>query len=152
MRNRRVLLSCVTSLSILMISGLAFSHHPWPPPPPSGTVSGPVQQLDYDVTTDVLLGMPNGSPPLSSFLRDPFTVDLPADIASIPPDPCKGAAEVWNAVLADPGLGYWQRREFEGIVLQVMAANQCAAQIVRDTAVSPTSPASIVSIQPIGAL
>ena len=150
MQNRKVLLSCVTSFFILTCSGVAFSHHHHGPP--SSTVSGPVQQLDYDVTTDVLLGMPNGAPPLSSFQHDPFTVDLQADISSYPPDPCKGIAEVWNAILADTHMSHWERTRVEGVVLQVMATNQCAAQIVRDTAVSPSSPASIVSLQPIGAL
>jgi hypothetical protein len=148
MQSRKVLLPCVTSLFVLSISGLALSHHPWSPPPPSSTSTGPVQEMDYDVTTDILLGLPNGAPPLSSFERDPFTVDLPGNISAYPPDPCYGIAQVWNAVLGNKGLGFWQRREFASVVLQVMATNQCAAQLVWDES---TSPATLVSIQPIPA-
>jgi hypothetical protein len=148
MRSRKVLLACVTSFVVLTCSGLAFSHHHTWTPPSSG-VGGPVQPMDYDVTTDILLGLPNGAPPLSSFLRDPLTADLPADISSYPPDPCNGIAQVWNAVLSNPSIGFWQRRQFEDVVLSVLATNQCPAQVVRDESVSPPV---IMSIQPIGAL
>jgi hypothetical protein len=144
MQSRKVLLPCVTSLFVLTCSGLAFSHHHTP----VSSATGPVQEMDYDVTTDILLGMPNGAPPLASFQRDPFTVDLPGNIGTIPPDPCNGIAQVWNAVLADPGMGFFERRRVLSVVLQVMATNQCAAQIVRDEGVSPPV---IVSIQPIAA-
>jgi hypothetical protein len=145
MQRRRVLLPCVTSLVVLTCSGFAFSHHQQPP---SSTATGPVQTMDYDVTTDILLGLPNGSPPLSSFQRDPLTVDLAANIAAYPTDPCDGIAQVWNAVLTDTAMSHHERRRVEALVIQIMATNQCAAQIVRDES---TSPPTIVSFEPIPA-
>jgi hypothetical protein len=145
MQSRKVLLPCVTSLVVLTFSGLAFSHHHHSP---SSTASGPVQEMDYDVTTDILLGLPNGAPPLSSFERDPFTVDLPGTTHAIPIDPCDGITQVWNAVLSDKGMSFWERRRVASLVLNVMATDQCAAQLVWDES---TSPATLVSIQPIPA-
>jgi hypothetical protein len=144
MQSRSVLLPCVASLFVLSFSGLAFSHHHHTTP----STTGPVQEMDYDVTSDILLGLPGGAPPLSSFQRDPLTVDLAGIISTFPPDPCNGITQVWNAVLADKFMSRFERRRVESLVLQVMATNQCAAQIVRDESVSPPV---VISFQPIPA-
>jgi hypothetical protein len=143
MLRRTFLLRCVVAAVVLTISGIALSGPP--------AVTGPVQQMDYDVTTDVLLGMPNGLPPLTSFqgALGWRVALLPADLSTFPPNPCAGVAAVWNGILADRGLRWGSRREALRIALEVMATNECPAQIVRDES---TTPPTIVSITPIGSL
>jgi hypothetical protein len=123
--------------------------------------------MNYDVTTDVVLGLPNGVAPVTSYVGALAKgVALPADLSSFPPDPCLGIATVWNAILAEPaahGRGHgdgdhgWnhgdhscnsadQQRAQLGLTLQTMATYECALQIVRDES---TSPPTIVSITPI---
>ncbi len=137
MQRRRVLFSLLASLSVLFISGIAVSG--------PKSVSGPVQVLDYDSATELVQGLPSGLPPLSSFARDVKTVELPADLSLYPPTPCAGVAQVWNAVQADSSLHGFQRREVFGLLLQVMASNQCGAEIERD---SSSSPPNIITITP----
>jgi hypothetical protein len=141
MLRKKMLLRCVVSAIVLTFAAATFSKGP--------PTTGPVQEMDYDVTTDVILGMPNGAPPLSSFqgaLR--FGVALPADLSTFPPSPCAGTAAVWNAALEIKHKHWWDRQQFLGIVLQAMATDECALQIVRDES---TTPPTVVSIQPIPA-
>jgi hypothetical protein len=142
MQRRNWLRYFVVSTVVLTIAGIGFSKKP--------PVSGPVQQMDYDVTTDIVLGMPNGLPPLTSFQgalhKD---VALAADLSTFPPNPCAGIAAVWNGIIADVSMHEHARKEALIIVLQTMATNECPAQIVRDESVSPPK---IVSITPINAL
>ncbi len=142
MLRKKTLLRCIVSAIVLTVAGASFSKGP--------TTSGPVQEMDYDVTTDVLLGMPNGAPPLTSFygaLKDDVATaaDL-GNFALYPPSPCAGTAGVWNAILADPKMHHHERRMALALVLNVMAADTCEVQIVRDES---TSPPTIVSITPI---
>jgi hypothetical protein len=144
--QKRLLLSCVVSTFVVTLSGMAVGHN-------NHSVlaqTGPVTEDAYDVVQDILLAEPSGSPPVKSFLRDHHTLELAADLSAfsnLPPSPCDGLAQAWNATLATHPLGGEERRRFLGILLQVMAENACAAQVVRDEAGPP--PFRIVSIQPI---
>jgi hypothetical protein len=142
MLRKKMLLRCVVSAFVLTFAAATFSKGP--------PTTGPVQEMDYDVTTDIILGMPNGAPPLTSFQGAlHHGVALPADLSLYPPSPCAGTAAVWNDVLSAKHLHGWDQREFLGIVLQAMAAQECALQIVRDES---TTPPTIVSITPIAGI
>ncbi len=136
---RRSILRCVVAAVVLTIAGIGFTK-----PPP---VSGPVQAMDYDQTTDIILGLPSGSPPLQSFqgaLADGAA--LPGVLSTFPPSPCAGTAAVWNGVLEDKKIHHHARKEALTVVLQVMATNECSLQIVRDIS---TTPPTIISLTPI---
>jgi hypothetical protein len=142
--QKRLLLSCVVSSFVVALSGAAVGQ------PPNGSgVTGPVQEDSYDVVQDILLGEPLANPPVKSFFRDHHTVELAANISLFPPNPCDGLAQAWNATLAANHIDHFEKREFLGLLLSVMAENACAAQIVRDENSPP--PYRIVSIQPIPA-
>lgn len=158
MLGKKMLLRCLVSAVVLTIAGAGFSKKP--------PVKGPVQEMDYDVTTDVVLGLPNGVAPVGSFQGALATgVALPADLSTFPPDPCFGVATMWNAILATPAPSGHHRgghgdhgdhhntcdaadaqRAALSTALQVMGTYQCALQIVRDES---TSPPTVVSITPI---
>jgi hypothetical protein len=160
MLRSKMLLGCVVSAVVLTSAGSGLTKKP--------NTNGPVQELDYDVTTDVVLGLPNGASPLSSFQGALAKgVAQPANLVKYPPVPCAGVAAVWNAILAEKtkhgghgdhgdgdGNGDGEhgcsssdaQRTALGITLQVMATYQCSLQIVRDES---TNPPTIVSITPI---
>ena len=162
MFRSKMLLGCVVSAVVLTSAGSGLTKKP--------NTSGPVQEMDYDVTTDVVLGLPNGASPLSSFQGALAKgVAQPANLLKYPPVPCAGVAAVWNAILAektkgghgdhgDHGYGDGNgdgdhgcssgdaQRQALGITLQVMATYQWSLQIVRDES---TNPPTIVSITPI---
>ena len=159
MLRSKMLLGCVVSAVVLTSAGSGLTKKP--------NTDGPVQEMDYDVTTDVVLGLPNGASPLSSF-QGALTkgVAQPANLVAFPPTPCAGVAAVWNAILAEKtkrGHGEGdhgndgehgcssgaQQRQTLGLTLQVMATYQCSLQIVRDDS---TNPPTIVSITPISGL
>jgi hypothetical protein len=142
MLRTKMFLRCAASVVVLTIAATGFSHHPSPPP-----ASAPVQELSYDVPTDVVLGLPNGLSPASSYQGALKKGEaLAADISSYPPSPCRGAAEVWNGILADTSLHGHARREALSIVLNVMGAETCGLQVVYDES---TTPPTVVSLTPI---
>ena len=143
MLRSKMLLGCLVSAVVLTSAGSGLTKKP--------NVTGPVQEMNYDETTDIILGLPNGVAPVISFQGATVkNVPQPADLPSYvpyPPTPCFGAAQIWNGILG-AGLHRKAEREALVLVLQVMATDQCGLQIVRDTS---TNPPTIVSITPIPA-
>jgi hypothetical protein len=135
---RRKLLSVVVGASILTIAGVSFSTN--------NPVTGPVKMMDFDQTVSVVLGMPGGVPPVTSFKLEHDTVYEQAALNLYPPSPCLGAAQIWNEVVVAHHMSHEDKREFLGIVLKVMAQDECAAKMTRDTNVSPPT---VDKIQPI---
>jgi hypothetical protein len=142
---RRKLLAFVSATALLYLSGAAQ---------PTSSHTHVVKIMDYDRTTDVVAGYPNGEPPLGWYQRTSETQHLPALVGPFfPPNPCKGLIIAWNQLLrqstasnsSELQVDDDRRRAFGRLLLR-MAQHQCNAEILSDTS---RSPEPIVSIRPV---
>lgn len=134
---RRKLLALLVAATVFCIAGAVHSDSP---------VSGNVTLMDFEDTTNTLLGYPDGTPPLGWFKRVPKTKYVPAFVdPKYPPNPCRAWTRLWNRVLTHPKLPAYTRQVLLTVVLRKLAQHQCRADIDRD---ANSDPQTILSIQP----
>ena len=133
----RKLLATLVAATVLLIAGVVQSDQP---------VKGNVTLMDFDGQTDVLLGYPDGTPPLGWYKRVQKTKYIPAVINNpqAPPNPCRIWTRVYNRVLARP-LPPKAQAAVMRVIFTKLAQHQCRADINRD---ANSDPQVMNSIQP----
>ena len=132
----RKLVATLVAATLLLVAGVVQSDQP---------VKGNVTLMDFEDETDVLLGYPDGTPPLGWFKRVQKTKFVPGFIdPQHPPNPCRVWTRVYNRVIARP-LPPKAHAQVMRVVLGKLAQHQCRADIERD---ANSDPQPIISIEP----
>jgi hypothetical protein len=133
----RMLWSGLAASAVLLAAGTAL---------PGGTASTTENQLvDFNQSTGELWAYPTGKP-ITTYLHGKHTVHALADLSRfLPPDPCMGLAQAWNATVAyDDGHQVRSAFVFE-VLLTLMSDFQCRATVTSTNG----TPQPIVVITPI---
>ena len=127
--NMRLLWSCLTASSVLLISGVAFS----------GGAKTPIEMMDFDRATAQLWAYPEGKP-LTVFVHSPQTQHLVANLERFtPPDPCRAYAQFWNFTVAFDNKHRTDSTFVYEILLGGMSASRCSAVVTSTPAGALTS-------------
>lgn len=137
---QRRLWALLAMLSVLCFAGVGRTGK---------TVKGKVQLMDYVQQTQIVLGYPDGQPPLGWYHRTNHTQFVPGPPSFYyPPSPCRGLARAWNAIVRfqprRESVQVLKRRALERILTQ-MSRHECSASIDR---FANGTPADIVKINP----
>jgi len=137
---QRKLWALLAMLSVLCFAGVGHTGK---------TVSGKVRLMDYVQQTGLVLGYPDGQPPLGWYHRTNNTVFAPGPPSVFfPPSPCRGLGRAWNVIVnlkPRRGVGaLLQRKALERILTQ-MTKHECNAIIDRNASGVPSN---IVKISP----
>jgi hypothetical protein len=133
----RSLVSTFAAGAVLLMTGAAFS---------GSTSTNDAQLVSFDRTTSTLWALPTGLP-LASYLNQPVTTYVAADLASFePPDPCIPLVRAWNfTVDFDKHTGRTSTFVFE-VLLDAMSDLSCHATVTSNPV---TSPQPLIVITPI---
>lgn len=138
---QRKLLALLTSFFLLCVAAPGRS---------SNTITGKVHLMDYEQRSGIVLGYPNGLPPLEWFKRTPNTDFLPGPPPGrFPPSPCRQIDRTWNRILAVPVhnsfIIYRLKTLALNHLLTTMSQHGCTVNIERDPVATP---ADILKINP----
>lgn len=134
----RVLWSGLAASAVLLATGTAL--------PGGSTATTDNQLVDFNEQTGELWAYPKGQT-LATYLHGPKTVHVLADLSKfLPPDPCFGLAQAWNATVR------WEERHGDRaesrfvfqVLLTLMSNFQCRATVTSSTG----TPQPIVVIAP----
>jgi hypothetical protein len=139
---QRKLFALLTSLFLLCVAAPGRS---------SNTVTGKVHLMDYEAQTGIVLGYPNGVPPLGWFRRTANTIFLPGPAQGhYPSRPCLRLAATWNFIVAipahNPFIAHLRTQALDNLLTK-MSQSECNVNIERDAG---DPPANIVTIAPTG--
>ncbi len=137
---QRRLWTLLAMLSVVCFAGIGHTNK---------SVSGKVQLMDYVPDTGVVVGYPDGQPPLGWYQRTQHTAYLPGPPSfHYPPSPCRGLARAWNVIVRfqprSTAVETLRRQALQRILGQ-MSQHECNALIDRSAS---GTPADIVKISP----
>ncbi len=137
---QRRLWALLAMLSVLCFAGVGRTGK---------SVSGKVQLMDFVQQTNIVLGYPDGQPPLGWYHRTEHTQFLPGPPSFyFPPSPCRGLDRAWNVIVnlqAKNGSVEVLKRMALVRILGQMSKHECNAIIDRN---ANGTPADIVKINP----
>lgn len=137
---QRRLWALLAMLSVLCFAGIGRTGK---------TVSGKVQLMDYVPNTGIVLGYPDGQPPLGWYHRTQHTDFVPGPPSSFYPSrPCRGLGHAWNVIVRfqprTSAVETLKEHALERILTQ-LSRHECNAQIERNAS---GTPANILKISP----
>lgn len=130
--------SLLLSLSVVAFAGIGVAD--------SGQTL-PVTTQAFDSASGVLTAqIPGGA--TGEFRRTNGTIFLPADIAGLPPGPCRGLAIAWDVVVFSK-MPAENKRKIANALMTQMAKRECAAVVtIPDAAPASDDAPEMLSFKP----
>lgn len=113
------------------------------------TATSKVQLMDFEQQTGIVLGYPDGQPPLGWYRATQHTEFVPGPPSSrFPPRPCRGLAHAWNMIVRlQPPSDFVAQLKQQALIhlLYNMSLHQCNVTIQNYVG---ETPADIVQLNP----